>query len=191
VYFGCAVSPPSLMDDVDAAVVRISENMVTKGDWVTPRSDGIAFLEKPAMFYWPIAVSFKIFGIHDWAARIPFALAAVALACLACGFGMWAFGPRAGLYAGLCMATCIGLFLFTRIVIPDAMLTLSIGVALWAFLRTMEEEEQILEKVPDEFVRGAQQHILRVARELEAQGKFMFEVPDCPRFHPTKRRKAG
>jgi len=142
VYFGCAVSPPSLMDDVDAAVVRISENMVTKGDWVTPRSDGIAFLEKPAMFYWPIAVSFKIFGIHDWAARIPFALAAVALACLACGFGMWAFGPRAGLYAGLCMATCIGLFLFTRIVIPDAMLTLSIGVAMWAFLRTMDEQEQ-------------------------------------------------
>ena len=130
------------MDDVDAAVVRISENMVTKGDWVTPRSDGIAFLEKPAMFYWPIAVSFKIFGIHDWAARIPFALAAVALACLACGFGMWAFGPRAGLYAGLCMATCIGLFLFTRIVIPDAMLTLSIGVAMWAFLRTMDEQEQ-------------------------------------------------
>ena len=130
------------MDDVDAAVVRISENMVTSGDWVTPRSDGIAFLEKPAMFYWPIAVSFKIFGIHDWAARIPFALAAVALACLACGFGMWAFGRKAGLYAGLCLATCIGLFLFTRIVIPDAMLTLSIGVALWAFLRTMDEEEQ-------------------------------------------------
>jgi 4-amino-4-deoxy-L-arabinose transferase-like glycosyltransferase len=142
VYFGCAVSPPSLMDDVDAAVVRISENMVTSGDWVTPRADGIAFLEKPAMFYWPIAVSFKIFGIHDWAARIPFALAAVALACLTCGFGMWAIGRAAGLYAGLCMATGIGLFLFTRIVIPDAMLTLSIGLAMWAFLRALDEEEK-------------------------------------------------
>ncbi len=130
------------MDDVDAAVVRISQNMVTSGDWVTPRADGIAFLEKPAMFYWPIAVSFKIFGIHDWAARIPFALAAVALACLTCGFGMWAFGQKAGLYAGLCMATGIGLFLFTRIVIPDVMLTLSVGLAMWAFLRAMDEGEK-------------------------------------------------
>jgi 4-amino-4-deoxy-L-arabinose transferase-like glycosyltransferase len=142
VYFGCAVSPPSLMDDVDAAVARVSENMVTSGDWVTPRADGIAFLEKPAMFYWPIAVSFKIFGIHDWAARIPFALAAVALACLTCGFGSWAFGRAAGLYAGLSMATGIGLFLFTRIVIPDVMLTLSIGLAMWAFLRAIDEDEK-------------------------------------------------
>jgi 4-amino-4-deoxy-L-arabinose transferase-like glycosyltransferase len=141
VYFGCAVSPPSLMDDADAAVAQISRNMVTSGDWVTPRADGIAFLEKPPMFYWPIAVSFKIFGIHDWAARIPTALAAVALACLACRFGIWAFGRKAGLYAGLCIATCVGLFLFTRIVIPDVTLTLTIALAMWAFLRALDEEE--------------------------------------------------
>src|SRR5439155_15642735 len=122
IYLGCAVSPPALMDDVDAAVAQVSRNMVTSGDWITPRADGIAFLEKPAMFYWPIAVAFRIFGIHDWAARIPFAFSAIALACLTCAFGIWAFGKRAGLYAGLCIGTCVGLFLFTRIVIPDVTL---------------------------------------------------------------------
>jgi 4-amino-4-deoxy-L-arabinose transferase-like glycosyltransferase len=141
VYLGCSVSPPSLMDDVDAAVAQISRNMVTSGDWVTPRVDGIVFLEKPAMFYWPMAVSFKIFGVHDWAARIPFALSAIGLACLTCAFGAWAFGRRAGLYAGLCIATCVGLFLFTRIVIPDVTLTLTIALAMWAFLRALDEEE--------------------------------------------------
>jgi 4-amino-4-deoxy-L-arabinose transferase-like glycosyltransferase len=141
IYFGCTVSPPSLMDDVDAAVAQISRNMVTSGDWVTPRADGIAFLEKPAMFYWPIAMAFKIFGIHDWAARIPFALSAVGLACLTCAFGIWAFNRRAGLYAGLCMGTCVGLFLFTRIVIPDVTLTLTIALAMWAFLRALDDEE--------------------------------------------------
>ncbi len=130
------------MDDVDAAVAQIARNMVTSGDWVTPRADGIAFLEKPAMFYWPIAVSFKIFGIHDWAARIPFALSAIGLACVTCAFCTWAFGRKAGLCAGLCMATCVGLFLFTRIVIPDVTLTLTIAVAIWAFLRALDEEEQ-------------------------------------------------
>ncbi len=129
------------MDDVDAAVAQMSRNMVTSGDWVTPRVDGIVFLEKPPLFYWPMAVSFKIFGAHDWAARIPFAVAAIGLACLTCAFGIWAFGRRAGLYAGLCMASCIGLFLFTRIVIPDVMLTFTIALAMWAFLRALDEEE--------------------------------------------------
>src|SRR6266478_6504670 len=141
VYLGCSVSPPSLMDDVDAAVAQISRNMVTSGDWVTPRVNGIVFLEKPAMFYWPMAVSFKIFGVYDWAARIPFALSAIGLACLTCAFGAWAFGRRAGLYAGLCIATCVGLFLFTRIVIPDVTLAFTIALAMWAFLRALDEEE--------------------------------------------------
>jgi 4-amino-4-deoxy-L-arabinose transferase-like glycosyltransferase len=141
IYLGCIVSPPSLMDDVDAAVAQIARNMITSGDWVTPRADGVSFLEKPALFYWPMAVAFKIFGIHDWAARIPFALSAIGLACLTCAFGIWAFGRRAGLCAGLCIGTCTGLFLFTRIVIPDVTLTLTVGLAMWAFLRTLDEEE--------------------------------------------------
>jgi 4-amino-4-deoxy-L-arabinose transferase-like glycosyltransferase len=141
IYLGCIVSPPSLMDDVDAAVAQVSRNMVTSGDWITPRADGIAFLEKPSLFYWPIAVAFKIFGIHDWAARIPFALSAIGLACLTCAFGIWAFGRKAGLCAGLCIGTCVGLFLFTRIVIPDVTLALTIGLAMWAFLRALDEEE--------------------------------------------------
>ncbi len=56
-------------------------------------------------------------------------------------FGAWAFGKRAGFYAGLCMATCIGLFLFTRILIPDVMLTFTVALAMWAFLRALDEEE--------------------------------------------------
>jgi hypothetical protein len=56
-------------------------------------------------------------------------------------FGAWAFGKRAGFYAGLCMATCIGLFLFTRILIPDVMLTFTVALGMWAFLRALDEEE--------------------------------------------------
>ena len=57
-------------------------------------------------------------------------------------FGAWAFGRRAGLYAGLVLATSVGLFLFTRILIPDVMLTLTITMALWGMLRALEEEER-------------------------------------------------
>ena len=40
IYLGCIVSPPSLMDDVDAVQAQIARNMLTSGDWVTARLDG-------------------------------------------------------------------------------------------------------------------------------------------------------
>lgn len=141
VYLGCILSPPSLMDDVDAVQAQIARNMLSSGDWVTARLDGVAYLEKPPLIYWMIAASYKVFGVHDWAARIPIALSAIALCFTTAAFGAWAFGRRAGFYAGLCMSTCIGLFLFTRILVPDVVLTLVIALALWAFLRVLEEEE--------------------------------------------------
>ena len=101
VYIGCMISPPSLMDDVDAVQAQIARNMITSGDWVTPRIDGIIYLEKAPLIYWMIAISYEIFGVHDWVARIPVVAAALALAWVTAAFGVWAFGNRAGLYAGL------------------------------------------------------------------------------------------
>jgi len=141
IYLGCCVSPPSLMDDVDGVHGQLTRTMLTSGDWVTARLDGVKYLEKPPLMYWAIVVSYKIFGVHDWAARIPIALAALSLAWVTAAFGIWAFGRRAGLYAGVIIATCVGLFLFTRVLIPDVIVTLTITLALWAFLRVLEEEE--------------------------------------------------
>src|SRR5208337_1108724 len=141
IFLGCIVSPPSLMDDVDAVQAQIARNMLQSGDWVTARLDGVIYLEKAPLIYWAIALSYKIFGVHDWAARIPIALSAVALCCLTAAVGIWAFGKRAGFYAGLIMATCVGLFLFTRILIPDVMLTFTVALAMWALLRALDEDE--------------------------------------------------
>jgi 4-amino-4-deoxy-L-arabinose transferase-like glycosyltransferase len=141
IYIGCMVSPPSLMDDVDAVQAQIARNMIRSGDWVTPRLDGIVYLEKPPLIYWLIAGSYKIFGEHDWAARVPMVLACLALCWVTTAFGIWAFSDRAGLYAGLVTATCVGLFLFTRVLIPDVMLTFTTALAMWAFMRALDEEE--------------------------------------------------
>src|SRR6184192_4507948 len=60
VFLGCIVSPPSLMDDVDAVQAQIARNMLQSGDWVTARLDGIPYLEKSPLKYWMIAVSYEI-----------------------------------------------------------------------------------------------------------------------------------
>ena len=129
------------MDDVDAVQAQIARTMLVSGDWVTARLDGIAYLEKSPLLYWAIAVTYKIFGVHDWAARIPVALSAMGLCWLTAAFGIWAFGRRGGLYAGMILSTCIGLFLFTRVLIPDVMLTFTVALAMWALLRVLDEEE--------------------------------------------------
>jgi 4-amino-4-deoxy-L-arabinose transferase-like glycosyltransferase len=142
VYLGCIISPPSLQDDVDAVQAQIAKTMLITGDWVTARLDGVLYLEKAPLIYWAMAICYKIFGVHDWVARIPVALASILLALLTAAFGTWAFGKRVGLYAGMCIGTCIGLFLFTRIQIPDVMLTGTIALSMWAFLRSLDPEEE-------------------------------------------------
>jgi 4-amino-4-deoxy-L-arabinose transferase-like glycosyltransferase len=142
IYIPSLFSPPSLMDDVDAVQAQIARNMLTSGDWVTARLDGVLYLEKAPLIYWLIAISYKVFGVSDWAARIPVSLAAIALAGCVAWVGFWAFGRRAGFYAGIVMATCVGLFLFTRILIPDVMLTLNILISVWAILRALDEDER-------------------------------------------------
>lgn len=142
IYLTSIVSPPSLMDDVDAVQAQIARNMLNSGDWVTARIDRVVYFEKSPLVYWLMAISYRVFGVHDWAARVPIAFSSIGLSWLTAVFGKWAFGKKAGFYAGLVIATCIGLWIFTRILIPDVMLTLTITVAMWSFLRIFDQEER-------------------------------------------------
>src|SRR6267378_4091575 len=141
VFFTAVISPPGLMDDVDAVQAQIARNMLESGDWVTARLDGVAYLEKSPLIYWMMAATLAVLGVHDWAARLPLVFAAVMLCWLTYHIGRWAFSERAGIYAGVALSTSVGLWLFTRAQIPDAMLTATMALALWSVLRALDEEE--------------------------------------------------
>jgi 4-amino-4-deoxy-L-arabinose transferase-like glycosyltransferase len=94
-----------------------------------------------------MAVSYRVFGVHDWSARLPLALCVVLLCFITYRFARWAFDDEAGLYAGLILASSVGLFLFTRILIPDATLTLVITGAIWSWLRLLEPGESDHERL--------------------------------------------
>lgn len=142
VFLANIAAPPRLMDDVDAVQAQIARNMLTSGDWVTARLDGVPYLEKSPMLYWMMAVSYRVFGVHDWSARLPLALSCMLLCWVLYRFGRWAFDEEAGFYAGIVMATSTGLYLFTRILIPDAIVTLTITLATWSWLRLLDQDEQ-------------------------------------------------
>ena len=68
------VSPPSLQDDVDAVQAQIARNMLTSGTGSPRVWTASLYLEKAPLVYWMMAASYELFGVHDWAARIPIAL---------------------------------------------------------------------------------------------------------------------
>ncbi len=57
------------MDDSDAVEAQNARNMMTSGEWVTARLDGVPFLEKSPLVWWLMDVAYKLLGCHDWAAR--------------------------------------------------------------------------------------------------------------------------
>ncbi|MGH9596717.1 MAG: ArnT family glycosyltransferase, partial [Edaphobacter sp.] len=117
--------------------------MIVRHDWVTLHANGIRYLEKAPVLYWSIAASFKLFGIRTAAARLPLAFTVLALALLLEAFARRAFhSARAGLYAALILLSSFGIFIFTRINIPDAMVCLWLTLALFCYWQTEQPQDQ-------------------------------------------------
>ncbi|MDJ0582737.1 glycosyltransferase family 39 protein [Crocosphaera sp.] len=71
-----------LMDKTEPMFVEAARQMVINGDWVTPYWNGETRFDKPPLTYWLVGLSFKLFGLNEWGARIPSALAAIAVVVL-------------------------------------------------------------------------------------------------------------
>ncbi|CCQ57721.1 ArnT family glycosyltransferase [Crocosphaera watsonii] len=71
-----------LMDKTEPMFVEAARQMVITGDWVTPYWNGETRFDKPPLTYWLVGLSFKLFGLNEWGARIPSALAAIAVVIL-------------------------------------------------------------------------------------------------------------
>jgi 4-amino-4-deoxy-L-arabinose transferase-like glycosyltransferase len=107
--------------------------MLASGDWLTPHFDTLPYLDKPALFFWLEAESFRMWGLSEWAARFPSALAALATAFLTWLLAKRMFGDSAALRAGLVWATSPLVIAFARLVVFDMILTFFITLALVCF----------------------------------------------------------
>lgn len=140
VYLGSAFSP-GLQDDADSTHAEAAREMLTRGDYVTLHINGVRYLEKAPLMYWLVAGSYKVFGVNEFAVRVPTMLAMLGLVLLGTSWSRLAFGDRAGIYGGLFIATTVGYYLFTRILIPEAILSLFIAVSLYCFLTGLEKAQ--------------------------------------------------
>ncbi len=130
-YGSFALFAPPLLDDADSVHAEVAREMLLRHDWVTLYANGIRYLEKAPLYYWSMAASMKVLGATTAASRVPLAAAVLGLVLVLEGFGRRAFGSaRAGLYAGLIALSSFGMFIFSRINIPDVMVCLWLTLAM-------------------------------------------------------------
>ncbi len=131
---------PSLFDDADGAHAEAGREMLVLHDWVTLHENGIRYLEKAPLPYWVMAVNFRLFGVSESSARLAQALGVLCLAFLLVQMGRRFLSAQAGLWAGVVCVTSFGPYLFTRILIPDLLVGLWIGLGLYFFLQGWQEQ---------------------------------------------------
>jgi 4-amino-4-deoxy-L-arabinose transferase-like glycosyltransferase len=142
VYLGSMFSPP-LMDDADTVHAEAAREMVEHNDWVTLKiNGGFRYLEKAPLMYWLVAASYKIFGVHDWSARLPIALGMLALLLVVYRIGRRFYGDEGGLYAALALATGFGPFIYTRFMIPEMLVALWLALGFDFFLTSLEQSDR-------------------------------------------------
>src|SRR6266404_2969704 len=142
IYIGSA-GIPALLDDADSFYAEVAREMNVRLDWITPYANELRFLEKPPLFYWLISLSYRVFGsTNAFTARLPTALAVMGLVFVTARIGQLLFGTRAGVLGGLALATSVGMFLFTRIILPDALFALLLALILYWFLRWERAEQK-------------------------------------------------
>jgi 4-amino-4-deoxy-L-arabinose transferase-like glycosyltransferase len=144
-YASFTLFSPPLLDDADSVHAEVAREMIARHDWITLYANGIRYLEKAPLMYWSMAASFALFGPQDWAARLPLAVAALALFLVVFAMGRRLFASdAAGFYAALIMLTSFGIFIYTRIIIPDVIVCLWLSLAMLLFWISLEQPQPSL-----------------------------------------------
>jgi 4-amino-4-deoxy-L-arabinose transferase-like glycosyltransferase len=139
-YASFSLFSPPLLDDADSVHAEVAREMVARHDWITLYANGIRYLEKAPLLYWSMAASFTFFGPQGWAARLPLAIYALALFLTVYATGRRMFASEmAGFYAALILLTSFGIFIYTRILIPDVIVCLWISLSMLMFWISIEQ----------------------------------------------------
>lgn len=132
----------ALFDPDEGRNAEIAREVLVTNDWITPYYDFLPRLEKPMLFYAVTALSYKVFGVSEMAARLPSAAAALGALLLTTFFVRRIYGGRAAIWSGLVLVTSVQFNAFSRIVILDMLLAFFLTLALIAYHRAETAENR-------------------------------------------------
>jgi 4-amino-4-deoxy-L-arabinose transferase-like glycosyltransferase len=110
----------------------IARDMAETGDYITPRLYGKPWFEKPPLYYWSAAISFKIFGVSEAAARLPSAIAALLATLALAWLGLRLYGAETARWLLLLLPTSVGMIGFSHAASTDMLFSATLTLALVA-----------------------------------------------------------
>src|SRR6266480_1151013 len=131
-----------LLDPDEGLYADIAQEMLQRDDWVIPHINGLPYLEKPPLYFWLTAVTFWLVGPTEWAVRLWSALATLGAVLLTWRIGRLLYGARAGLLAGIALATFVGNALYVRKASTDQLFIFCLTLAMYGFLRDVERPDR-------------------------------------------------
>jgi 4-amino-4-deoxy-L-arabinose transferase-like glycosyltransferase len=126
---------PSLWDIDEGKNAEAAREMLESDNWVIPTFNFEPRYEKPALLYWLQAGAYQAFGINEFSARLPSALAGILAVLLAYELGRSLFGTGTGLLGGLILASSSATCFAARFANPDALLSATTLATLLVFWR--------------------------------------------------------
>ena len=115
-----------------------ARELLLLNNWAIPHENFLPALDKTIFFYWLIAIAYKLFGVSEWSARLPSALAALGCLLLVYRFARDRWGNWVALWSTLILLTNIQFFFYSRLVIFDMTLTFLTTLALIEYYRALE-----------------------------------------------------
>jgi 4-amino-4-deoxy-L-arabinose transferase-like glycosyltransferase len=140
--FLLGLGSPALYDPHESLYAEIAREMVGSGDWLTPHLNGTRYLDKPPLFYWLIALCYKAFGVSEFSARLPVALAGLGGIMLTYAIGRYYFAGDTGFLAGLVLTTSMGYFVFSRQLLPDMVFAFFTTLSITGLLHAVADDRQ-------------------------------------------------
>ncbi|HVO93574.1 MAG TPA: glycosyltransferase family 39 protein [Terriglobales bacterium] len=131
---------PALFEPDEGRNAEKAREILLLNDWVTPHENILVVLDKPIFYYWLVAASYRTFGVSEWSARLPSALAAGGSVALVFFFALRFFGFWPALWSSLILVTSLEFCVLGRIVIFDMTLTFFTTLALLSFFCALHEE---------------------------------------------------
>jgi 4-amino-4-deoxy-L-arabinose transferase-like glycosyltransferase len=140
-FFFWKLSSFGLIGADEPRYAQVAREMLARHDFVTPTLSGTAWLEKPTLYYWQAIAAYRVFGVSDWAARLPSACDALLLV-LAIYWFFRGFRPGIELDAALMLATAAGIVGYARAASMDMALGAMFTIALLAWFAWLETEKR-------------------------------------------------
>lgn len=137
-----------LIDPDEGRYAEIPREMLERGDFLTPTLNYVKYFEKPPLLYWINAASLKLFGLNEFAARLPSALCGILTVLATYIIARRVYGRRTAILSAVILGTSIGFVIQSRIILTDMLLTLCLTGALGAFIIAAQREGRRSQEIP-------------------------------------------